>query len=278
MGSLLENVSGRRVALTLVLISLSASAALHSDTPQMLWLYEPYDVESMEADAHNLLDDLRDYWRAREVNTHRDTVHLLTGRNLEGYTVGYAGVGVLCSDSWGYGLSEDLESMSWTSLIVAHELGHNFGADHDSSGSNYLMSASLGSSTLREFSAVSLSEIRSHLEHADCVEAHSVEPEPTPEPPAPPPPTGLGLFVRGDMNGDGVTDVADSLGTLDYLFRGGPPGNCFDAMDTDDNGVVDMSDPLRVIQHFLLGGVPPASPYPGVGEDKTADALPRCIR
>jgi len=222
-----------------------------------------------QSDATLLLDELRTLWRANEAETARDTVHLLTGRGLDGGIVGYAGVGVICSDRWGYGLSEDLGSLGWTTLVVAHELGHNLGAGHDPSGSNFLMAPSLGSNTLRQLSASSRSEIDAHLANAACVESHA-------EPQLPPPPRDDGRFVRGDVNGDGDVDMTDAIATVDWLFRGGRASDCFDAVDANDDGRIDLADAFRVINHLLRGAAAPSAPYPVAGLDTTADTLPPC--
>jgi hypothetical protein len=63
----------------------------------------------------------------------RELAHMFTGKNLDGTTVGIAYGGVVCdAPTLSYGISESLFSNT-TSLrvgVTAHEIGHNFGADH----------------------------------------------------------------------------------------------------------------------------------------------------
>lgn len=81
-------------------------------------------------------------------------------------------------------------------------------------------------------------------------------------------------FIRGDANGDGVTNLADPIAILGVLFGGGTAAlDCDDASDLNDDGQLDISDPI-----FQLGAlfVPGASPVPlpiSCGPDPTADSL-----
>lgn len=87
------------------------------------------------------------------------------------------------------------------------------------------------------------------------------------------PSISLGDFVRGDSSGDGNINIADSIGTLNYLI-GGPPPICLDAADVNDDGSVNIADGVYSL-HFLFqpGANPPPAPFPGCGPDPTADAL-----
>lgn len=78
--------------------------------------------------------EVQDYWTLNEGATPRDVVHFLTGKDVGG---GIAYLDVLCDPDFGYGVSGvygefDLldPSDTWDVVVVAHELGHNFGSVH----------------------------------------------------------------------------------------------------------------------------------------------------
>lgn len=80
------------------------------------------------------------------------------------------------------------------------------------------------------------------------------------------------LFLRGDSNWDGRTDVTDALPMLLYLFLD-VPVQCLDALDADDSGLTDITDPIHLLKHLFFGETPPPPPYPGPGSDPTFDGL-----
>lgn len=57
--------------------------------------------------------------------------------------VGLAWVGTVCRASHGTGVSNYLGSGRASTLVAAHELGHNFSADHDDKGAPYIMAPSV---------------------------------------------------------------------------------------------------------------------------------------
>ena len=116
----------------------------------------------------------RDDSTAQEAN---GLTHLFTGRDLDGTTVGIAYVGQLCSERYGVGLTEarGVLNVTFESLIVAHELGHNFGAGHDgasggpceSEQQTYLMSPGLNGSDT--FSNCSITQMEDDVRRAPCI-------------------------------------------------------------------------------------------------------------
>ena len=135
-----------------------------------VWQAEPDPYTS--TDSGTLLGEFRSYWNNNHSGINRDAAHLFTGKELDGSTVGIAYVSVVCSTSVAYGLSQDLQSDTLMPLLVAHEVGHNLGANHDASGSSprYIMYPSLGFTNLDEFSTTSKSDVADYVDSVSCLE------------------------------------------------------------------------------------------------------------
>ena len=98
-------------------------------------------------------------------------------------------------------------------------------------------------------------------------------------------------FIRGDCNGDTMTNIADAVRVLNVLFpQGCTPGvdcptfDCADACDANDDGTNNIADAVATLNVLFPQGCTPGvdcpvfpSPNPGCGPDPTADALPACI-
>jgi outer membrane protein assembly factor BamB len=68
---------------------------------------------------------------------------------------------------------------------------------------------------------------------------------------------GFESFLRGDVNGDGVINLADVVYLINYLFVGGPSPEPLEAGDTDCDGVVDIADVVYLINYLFIGGPKP---------------------
>lgn len=64
-------------------------------------------------------------------------------------------------------------------------------------------------------------------------------------------------LLRGDVDDNGSTDVADLTYLVDYLFNGGPEPPCLDASDCDDSSGTDVADVTYYVDYLFRGGPPP---------------------
>jgi hypothetical protein len=103
----------------------------------------------------------------------------MTGRDLDGTTVGIAYIRGLCSAEFGASLSQSTFSTTQSALIAAHEIGHNFGAPHDgdaddacaSTGNTFLMAPQLNGSD--QFSSCSIQQITPVIAKASCLTVYN---------------------------------------------------------------------------------------------------------
>lgn len=106
-----------------------------------------------------------------------DLKHLFTGKDIDGSIIGIAYIGVLCAvPTLSYGITQHYMEAA-NAGIFAHELGHNFGAGHDSSTRDGLMFPSISIPPAQKFSEVSLGEISGHLsKYGSCISLEQMTP------------------------------------------------------------------------------------------------------
>lgn len=83
--------------------------------------------------SSTLLGQLVNHWNASpQSSVPRDLLHLFTGKNLDGSVIGVAYIGTVCNLNWAYGLSQSrfTSSMAARIALTAHEVGHNWKAQH----------------------------------------------------------------------------------------------------------------------------------------------------
>ena len=101
---------------------------------------DPYDPNS----GTDMLDQFRNEWTSNMTEVPRNIAHILSGRTNLPYG-GVAWLSVLCNQDWGYAVSgylngffpyplEDHHGDNWDLVVMAHELGHNFGTLHTHDG------------------------------------------------------------------------------------------------------------------------------------------------
>jgi hypothetical protein len=99
--------------------------------------YAGADPYTSNNNASTMLSELRTYWNANRGNVVRDLVHMWTGKDMAGSTVGIAYVGVICNAaSYSYGISQRYTSSPQKYVLTAHEIGHNFNACHSDTSCN----------------------------------------------------------------------------------------------------------------------------------------------
>jgi len=106
-----------------------------------------------QAGGFGLVPDLGSFW---------------TNRDFDGSTVGLAGVSAICTGNKYSVLQDFTTSADGLRSLVAHELGHNFGASHDASGAPFIMAPSVNSSN--DWSAASQTNISAHIASRQCLD------------------------------------------------------------------------------------------------------------
>ncbi|MHC5022748.1 MAG: M12 family metallo-peptidase [Planctomycetota bacterium] len=101
----------------------------HVITAIIVRAFEPDPYSS--TDAVTLLNQFRDHWNANQGNITRDMAQLFTGKEINSSTIGIAWLNAVCT-TFGYSVvqSDFNGNFACATDLSAHELGHNWGADH----------------------------------------------------------------------------------------------------------------------------------------------------
>jgi len=130
-----------------------------------------FDPYSATTDSSALLDEFRSHWNSNEGGVTRDVAHLMTGRNLNGDTVGLAFTGVICGNA-AYGLSQSRYTTNTVRRIAltAHEVGHNWSSPHcDGQAECGVMCATIGNCTGTSLGVWEVERITGHRDTRNCL-------------------------------------------------------------------------------------------------------------
>gem|GEM_PF-3466018 len=86
-------------------------------------------------DAGTTLNQFTAEWQGPQRSLRGDVNEMFTGKNLNGSTIGIAFLNGVCTSNR-YNVVQDINNAACRSDLSAHELGHNWGADHCSCPSN----------------------------------------------------------------------------------------------------------------------------------------------
>ncbi len=173
-------------------------------------------IYAWNGDLCNLLGQFANYWAANHGAIRRDVAHLFTGEGSFSGVIGCAYLSVICTGS-AYGSSKAYSSsLSTNTGLVAHEMGHNWGAGHcDSSTPCNIMCSGLGgcSRNLTSFAPVSISAILGHKNSRTCLD--------DPLPPNPPVLTSLTPTASPVFGGPEITVAGAYLDAVTSVTVGG---------------------------------------------------------
>ncbi|MBK9254566.1 MAG: PKD domain-containing protein [Saprospiraceae bacterium] len=126
------------------------------------------DPWTTSTDPNTLLFSFRSWALGGGLNQTHNLASLWTRRNLNDNVVGIAfGQGVLCS-SFRYNVLQDFTSnANFKRVLMAHEVGHNFSAEHDGVGSGFIMAPAVNNTTT--WSSLSINAIQSEYLSASCL-------------------------------------------------------------------------------------------------------------
>ncbi len=165
-------------------------------------------------DPNTKMNQFQAWWNANQGSVVRDLAHLMTGP-LNNGQLGVAYYSVICTTSQAYGISNSTWSNTWANRVgvVAHELGHNWGATHCNGLADcWLMCANIGScgNDATKFSPSSIREIETYrTQNGACLAAGS----------------GTATALNPTARDDRAVVLRGSSGTLNVLANDFDP-NC----------------------------------------------------
>ncbi|MEQ1630851.1 MAG: zinc-dependent metalloprotease family protein [Planctomycetota bacterium] len=135
--------------------------------------------------AGTLLSQFQSNWNANYGSTGRDVAHLFTGRNMgqaSGGAIGIAFVSTICNLGAAYGVSQSRWTTNFTRrvAVTAHEIGHNFSAQHcDAAPPCYIMCSGIGGcqNVQTTFSQNERNQIIGFTNSVGCLAVQPIQPQ-----------------------------------------------------------------------------------------------------
>ena len=129
------------------------------------------DPWSASLNITTVLNSFRTWGNGGNFTNTFDLAQLWSGRDFNGTTIGVAYLNAVCSTSR-YHVLQNITDSGWQlRVLTSHEIGHNFNANHDASGS-FIMSPSI--SNIDVWSTTSVNAINTHASNATCLGACSL--------------------------------------------------------------------------------------------------------
>ena len=124
------------------------------------------DPWTNSTDANALLDDFTDWGPTGFSNVH-DVGGLWTNRDFNGDVVGLAWLNGICNNVRYHTLQDFTSNAAFLRCLQAHEMGHNFSANHDAAGSPHIMAPSVQNTN--SWSAGSIASINAYIPTRMCL-------------------------------------------------------------------------------------------------------------
>ncbi len=185
-----------------------------------------------------LLNQFRDEWLAHRTGIQRDVAQLFSGKDFNQNAAGYAFIGGVCSDfAFGVVQSDIYPDFAYVTCLSAHELGHNWGADHCACvETDWTMYPWITGSS--QFHPVdTIPEILAFRDSLSCLDGGDGPPRPT----VPAAPTGLTVWsVSGNQIDASWTDNSDD--EQGFEIQRSLDGLTWSVLDQVDQNVTAYSD------------------------------------